>query len=134
MNNDSPKNVAQIAEFLEQAIKTHEDKELKAFLVYINPEAKAEEAFKKELAETGRKSKLEKVALTFLHEDKEREGAVKDYQINTDKRVKNTVFVYIDKKSTAKFVNLTADKKGLQELDKAVRETASKAPTKQAEK
>lgn len=130
MNNDSPKNVAQIAQFLERAMKTHEDKELKAFLVFTNPEAKAEDALMKELADMGQKAKLEKVAVTFLHTDKERAGAVEDYEINTDKRVKNTVFVYIDKKSTAKFINLTANKKGLQELDKAIQETVKLVPAK----
>jgi hypothetical protein len=44
--------------------------------------------------------------------------------MNLAPEVKNTVFVYRNKRVTAKFVNLKADEKGLAELTKAIEEAS----------
>lgn len=46
--------------------------------------------------------------------------AVKNYKVNIDAEVKNTIFVYRNKKVVAKFVNLEANEKGLAELQAAI--------------
>ena len=63
--------------------------------------------------------KLQNVALVYLPGPTDE--AVKDYEINTDAKVKNTVFVYKSRKVKAKFVNFVADKKGTDTLETAIK-------------
>lgn len=46
--------------------------------------------------------------------------AIEDYKYNIDREVKNTVFVYKNRKVVEKFVNFKADKAGLAKLDAAI--------------
>lgn len=118
MNTDEPKNVVKIVSTLEKAVTAHKEKEFVAFLIFINPKNEPAETLASALEKIAEEAKSEKVALTYLPGPNER--AVKQYQINTDAKVKNTVFVYKDRKASAKFVNLVADEKGIAALEKAV--------------
>ena len=120
VNTDDPKNVEQIAETLEKVAKANADKKFKAFVVFINPNKEQDGKFGKQLTALAAKDKLQNVALAYLPgPDAE---AVKEYEINTDPSVKNTVFVYKERKVNAKFVNLTADKKGTDTLQAAIKD------------
>lgn len=118
INNDNPKNVAQISQYLESAVKRHAGKELKAFVVFINPQEKAEDVISKDLQQIGTQAKLNQVSLSFLPGPKDH--GVEDYEINMDPKVKNTVLVYKDKKLDTKFVNFVPDKKGVKALEAAI--------------
>ena len=64
------------------------------------------------------KKKLDHVALTYVSGPEDE--AVKAYRINTGAKVKNTVLVYKNRMVSSKFINLVADKSGLESLDKAI--------------
>ena len=112
------KNVGALATALDKAIQAHADKQLKAFVVFINHDADSPAVMTKNLEKLAADKKLDKVALTYLAGPKD-EG-VTDYAINTDPKVKNTVFVYQHKQVDTKFVNLVADAKGLKDLNTAI--------------
>ena len=99
-------------------MKSHENKEFKAFLVVMNPKR----VYEKSLADTARsiarQGKVSKAGVTYLADPKDQ--SISDYKINTNPLVKNTVFVYRDKAVVAKFVNLAATPAGLIALDKAI--------------
>ena len=119
VNTDDPKNVAQIADTLEKVAKANANKKFKAFVVFINPNKQAGDKLGKQLEGIASKENLQNVALVYLPGPSDE--AVKDYEINTDAKVKNTVFVYKSRKVNAKFVNLVADKKGVDTLETAIK-------------
>jgi hypothetical protein len=119
VNADDAKNVAAIVDDLEKETRANADKKMKAFVIFINPDKQPKDAITKRLKELAAKEKVQNVALAFLPgPDNE---AVQDYKINTDAQVKNTVFVYRNRKVDAKFVNFVADKQGLTDLNAAVK-------------
>jgi len=120
VNTDEPKNLVKIVAALEKAVTTHKEKEFVAFLVFINPKGESAEALASSLESIAKEAKSENVALTYVSGPQDR--AVRQYDINTDPKVKNTVFVYKNKKATKKFINLVADEKGLAALEKAIAE------------
>lgn len=99
---------------LNASVVAKKEKNLKAFVIFLNDGSKTIEPQLTTLAET---AKAQDIALTYLAKD---DRAVSRYKVNLDPEVKNTVIVYKDKKVTAKFVNLKADKKGLEELQTAI--------------
>ena len=120
VNNDDPRNVEQIATTLEKVAKANSAKKFKAFVVFINPNKEQDSKLNKQLSDLAAKDKFQNVALAYLPgPDAE---AVKEYEINTGPSVKNTVFVYKARKVNAKFVNLTADKKGEDTLQAAIKD------------
>ena len=119
VNTDDPKNVAQIADTLEKVAKANTGKKFKAFVVFINPNKEAGAKLGRQLEGIAARENLQNVALVYLPGPTDE--AVKDYEINTDAKVKNTVFVYKSRKVNAKFVNLVADKKGVDTLETAIK-------------
>ena len=63
------------------------------------------------------KAKFDNIAMAYLPT---KDKAIQNYKVNVDAAVKNTVFVYRDRKVVAKFVNLKADKAGLSDLHAAI--------------
>lgn len=118
VNTDDMKNVGALATALEKAMQAHSDKELKAFVVFVNSNADSPAVMTKNLEKLAADKKLDRVALTYLSGPKDE--AVTDYAINTDPKVKNTVFVYRHKQVDTKFINLVAEPKGLKDLDTAI--------------
>lgn len=119
INTDDMRNVEALLVDLEKTAKANADKKLKVFAVFFNPNGKSEDAFRKQLQDMVAKNKIQHVAVTYL--DGPKNSAVEKYQINTAADVKNTVFVYKARKVSEKFVNLTADSKGLQTLNGAIK-------------
>ncbi len=95
-------------------------KEFKAFVIFINAEKKDPQTLSQTLSALAEKYGLDKVALTHLSPNDSR--SVRAYRVNTSPEVKNTIFVYLNKKVSAKFVNLVADEKGLSGLESAIGE------------
>lgn len=118
VNGDTPKNIGELAAWLDKAVKTHSDKGLKAFIMFIPAKGQEGEAVAKQVADLSAERKIENVGMTYVNGPDD--PAVKLYRINTDEKVRNTLFVYKDKKLTAKFINLTANEEGLRNLNEAV--------------
>jgi protocatechuate 3,4-dioxygenase beta subunit len=122
-NAYDPKTAGGIAKTLDKAIADQGSANLKAFLVFIRPGSETDEQFASQLRSFAEQNKLQNVAVTYVPAPTD--GAVKQYQINTDGKVRNTVFVYRNRKVASKFVNLTADAKDLQRLSGAIRNVAT---------
>jgi protocatechuate 3,4-dioxygenase, beta subunit len=113
INGDDPENMKGLAEAMHDAVVKHSGKEFKAFIVVVADKPSAGRDLQK-WAET---LPFQDVAVTFLPKNSD---AIEQYKINLDSAVKNTVFVYRDRKIDSKFVNLKADDKGKQELLAAI--------------
>lgn len=118
VNTDSMQNVGDLAVELDKEVKANADKWLKAFVIFINPNAEPTNTLTKELQKLAADRKLDKVAFACLSGPKD--DALPDYQIVPDAKLKNVVFVYKNKLVDSKFVNLVADSKGLKTLDGAI--------------
>lgn len=112
VNGDSNENVMAIADNLSALVDSSEA-ELKGFVINLTKcEACVDSA-----KEMGKSAKMKNIGIAYLPITDE---AVKNYKVNTSADVKNTVFVYKNRKVVAKFVNLKADKEGLGELNAAI--------------
>ncbi len=118
INTDDDKNVGAIATALEKRVSANQDKQMKGFIVFINPDRQSKERITPKLEKLAADNKLKNVALVYLSGPNDE--AVSDYKINTDPSVKNTVFVYKDRTVDSKFVNFAPDKKSLDSLDDAI--------------
>ncbi len=118
VNNDDPKNVEKLVSTLEKSLEANKDKKMKAFVIYLNPGKKSGKLLEKDLTAMAKKNKIERVSIAYLTNPKDE--AISEYKINTDAKVKNTVFVYKEREVKTKFVNLVADEKGLEELNQAI--------------
>lgn len=112
VNTDDEANVAAIAKSLSSEVKSSKS-DLKSFVIKLT-HCDACVASTKDLAAS---TKLTNIGIAHLSSKDE---AVKNYKVNTDSSVKNTVFVYKDRKVVAKFVNLKGDKAGLGQLHAAI--------------
>ena len=112
-NMDEPENVMGLAKHLSGKVSTSKN-ELKAFMVNL---AHCENCIDGTKA-VAKKASLKNIAMTYLDANTD---YVKNYKVNTSSEVKNTVFVYKNRKVVAKFVNLKADKAGLSKLDAAIK-------------
>jgi len=112
VNGDEPENVIAIANDLDKKMATS-NAEFRAFVVYLTHCEKCVEM----TSTLASKVKGSKVAMTHLPINSE---SVKDYKVNTSTDVKNTVFVYKNRKVVAKFVNLKGDAAGLKSLNAAI--------------
>jgi hypothetical protein len=115
-NGEDTKNLEKIVEVLEKSTKDNESSELKAFVMVITDPAKLDETAT-ELSSTAERMKIERTGLTYLSRDNR---GVRDYKINLDTDVKNTVILYRRKRVTDKFVNLKLDEKGMATLNEAI--------------
>jgi len=117
VNGDSDSNVKAFAKLLNDRIKEYKTtSQFKGFVIYLTPKDGVTNATKT-LEKVAKDTSSNDVCLAYLDKTN---NAVSDYKVNTDKQVKNTVFVYKNRQIAAKFVNLVPDKKGLAELNKAI--------------
>jgi protocatechuate 3,4-dioxygenase, beta subunit len=100
---------------LESEMKNRGEKNLRVFLIYMNPFYKQnssteQQIISKKLKAWCEEQHLEKVAFTWIPSpiDEETAGV---YQINPE--AKNTIFVYKSRRVTAKWVNVEYDKESL---------------------
>lgn len=109
VNNDDWESLSTIAIRLEAEINKRGIKNMRAFIIYMNPEERPLDEVMKTLTELSRKANLDRVALTCIPGPADPKSA-KLFQINADKEIKNTVFVYKSRKVFEKFINLDATK------------------------
>jgi protocatechuate 3,4-dioxygenase beta subunit len=119
VTGDTNANLAPIAKRLESHIaKLNASRgprdQFKAFFVFVEKSGKAPTARLTNLAQT---NGLKNVSLTWIPATNH---AVKDYKINPNGTVKNTVIVYDDRKVSANFANLKGDAASLARLDRAI--------------
>lgn len=114
--NDSVENAEAIAKHLNASVAKNESADLKGFMIMLTRGDACVTACK-DIAAKAEKAEMNKIGITHLPIA---DGAVKNYKVNTDADVKNTIFVYQNRKVVAKFVNLKADKEGLAKLDAAI--------------
>jgi protocatechuate 3,4-dioxygenase beta subunit len=118
VNGDDERNVAAIAAALDAQVGEKPAARLKAFVVYANAARQPDDQLLARLEPVAARSGLKRVAFVFITSGDL--VAVRDNSINVDPAVRNTVFVYKQRKVAAKFVNLTADSRGLAALRAAV--------------
>jgi hypothetical protein len=115
VNGDDAKNVEAIASLLDKRVGTWHKSDLKAFFIFVT-DGKNQAATKKRIEDVATRSGA-KIAMAWIDKGNE---SVEEYAINTDTIVKNTILLYKDMVIVKKFVNLTADAKGLSDLGSAV--------------
>ncbi len=120
INTDNEKNVEALIGALEKASAKYADQNFKAFVVFMNSTREGADAIKARLAKIGEKHNLQHVALTFLPGPDHQ--AVKGYGVNTDPKVRNTIFVYRNRTVDAKMVNFEANEKGIAALHDAIKQ------------
>lgn len=137
VNTDDEKNIAAIARTLESATRKNKSREFKAFVVFMNPSKEKPALVSSQLTKLAETNHLKNVALTYLKNPSDPanfgqpgDPVVKRYQINPDKKVKNTVFVYTQGKVVSKFVNLVADDGGAQTLASAIQRAVNNRSAK----
>jgi hypothetical protein len=118
INGDDESNTTAIAAALQSAVKKHSGSKLLGFVIFTNPGAEPGSAMTRRLERIAAAGKIEKVALAYLAGPTD--PAIRLYRLNTDERIRNTVFVYRQNRIVSKLVNLTADGPGLQALDRAI--------------
>lgn len=123
VNGDDWNNVARIASTLETATNKFGADKFKSFAIYMNPEKKSGADAEGKLVEFAKRAKLNNVAVTYIPNPTDPQTAGK-YQVNPE--AKNTVFVYSGRRIMSNFVNLTADKAGLDKLNSAISAIAAK--------
>ena len=111
--SESAETVEAFAKTISKAVKKNKKSEFKGFLINLTYCGDCVDKANK----TVKNFKYDNIAFATLASN---DGAVKRYKVNTAKEVKNTIFVYKDKKVVAKFVNLKADKYGLAKLNAAI--------------
>ena len=116
INTDDMATAASIGELLQKAVDDHSQKQFKGFLIFINAPAA-------DIEKLASDKKLERIGLARLTGGTS-DSAIASYQINTGSNIKNTVFVYKNRKVAEKFVNLSADKDGLAKLQAAIDKVA----------
>lgn len=118
VRGDSSENVTKIAGLLNDLAKG--DENFKAFMIFISDDT---EKIKAKLEKVAKENDFGKIAMAYLAPD---DKAIEAYKINLADDVKNTVFIYRDKKVAAKFVNLQADEQGIAGLNEAVAKVINK--------
>ena len=116
INGDSAQNVVGIAKTLGAAMKTHQNKEFKALVVFLTT-PKTASSVRAMVTQAAKNPELKGVGMALLDSSNE---AVQAYKINTSPDVKNTVFAYKNWQVAQTFVNLKADGAGAEKLDSVI--------------
>lgn len=116
VNGDEFRNVKAIAKAVSSAVDSKKDAQFKGFVVFVVDKEMAG-AWATRLEKMAEIEKLTNIGITVLEKGNE---AIANYKVNTDAEVKNTIFLYKDKKVSQKFVNLKADEAGMADLSKAI--------------
>ncbi|MFM9873498.1 MAG: hypothetical protein ACKVQS_08555 [Fimbriimonadaceae bacterium] len=111
-NHDSEENLEAVVKYLDGKVANSKH-EFKAFTIRVTfcDKCVAEDTeFAKQFGDT-------KVGIAHISST---DQAIADYKYSLKDDVKNTIFVYKNRKVAAKFVNFKADKAGLKALDAAI--------------
>jgi protocatechuate 3,4-dioxygenase beta subunit len=112
VNGDSMENVSKIAGVLNK--NAVGNSKFKGFVIFVS---KSKDTTAKLIQNVATKTGFNAIGMAVIDPGNE---AIENYKINLDSEIKNTVFVYKNKKVMAKFVNLEASDKGLSELGDAI--------------
>lgn len=96
---------------------SNSEKSLKAFVIFLSDDKKKMET---DLSAIAKKLNANEISLAYLSP---KSNAIKDYKINMDPVVHNTVMIYRNRRVTANFVNLGSDDKSMKALKDAIAET-----------
>lgn len=113
INGDNKANITAIAKNLDKEMAAKKSKEFKALMVLVVDDS-AVETTKKMAGAWVKAEGLKNVGVAVLAKSNE---AVKNYNFNTSKEVKNTVYVYKNWKVAATMTNLEANEAGLTSLN-----------------
>lgn len=123
INTDDPANAGALAAALDKDVQVNAGRELKAFVIFINPKSEPAPAITQELQKLAADRKLKEVDVAYLTGPND--PAVRAHHINTDPAVRNTVFIYKNERVASKFVNLKADSQGRAALTSAIQKLVS---------
>ena len=112
VTNGDQKTIMAFAKTLDTAMDKFSSKEFKGMVVILTTKEKAKSL---EESAPALNKEFKHVSISYLTADNE---AVKNYKINTG--AKNTVFVYKNWEVKDKFVDLSADEKGINSLNAAI--------------
>ena len=112
VTNGDPKSIMAFAKTLDTAMDKYASKEFKGMVVIL---ATKEQGKMIEQHAPAMSKDLKNVSISYLTADNE---AIKNYKINTG--AKNTIFVYKNWEVKDKFVDLSADEKGIASLTTAI--------------
>ena len=122
VNSDDLEDAGRIASRLEREIRERDPKRLKAFVISMNPGGKPIREVEGLLTSLAEKASLRQVAVTYVPSPTDAKTSAL-YRINPDPGVRNTVFVYRQRRVVDKFVNLETDEAGLRKLADAIGRT-----------
>jgi hypothetical protein len=114
VNGDDSANIEAMAKLLDKEAAAMKNAELKTFMIVVT---EAPEQTAGLLTKIATENKLANVHLATLSPKNE---AVTNYKFNLSPEVKNTVFVYKDRKVEAKFVNISQKDEGFKPLEQAI--------------
>ena len=117
-SNATPEDITAFAKLLDKAATTHKKAEFKAFVINLTD---CQMCVGK-VTGVAKDSPYKNVDIATLSSSN---GAVKAFKFNKTDEVKNTVFVYKDRKVVEKFVNLKPDKEGMAKLNAAIEKVAT---------
>lgn len=110
-NTDDQEDAVTISKYLNKRVKDSKA-DLRAFVVVLD-RGKG----KSQAESLAKASGADAIGTTFI---KYGEAGSANYKINTAKEVRNTIFVYKNKKVSTKFVNFKADEAGMKALASAI--------------
>lgn len=117
-SSEDVKNIESFAKFLNASVVANKKSELKGFLINLTHCQMCVD----KVTTLAKATPYQEIGIATLPTTDE---AVSAYKVNTVKEIKNTVFVYKNRKVVAKFVNLKADEEGLMALKKAISQVTS---------
>jgi len=121
MNTDSWDNISRLTVALEKEIQDKGLKRIRVFLMYMNPEGKSKTEMESMLTEFSKKNELKKVAVTYIPNPTDPKTAGV-YDINPDKKIRNTVIVYKSRGVFDKVINFSAEPSSIEKLIASVRD------------
>ena len=121
INTDDWKNIAKLATALEKEITKVGLGKIRAFLIYMNPSKWSKNELEGQLQQFAKENKLEQVAILYIPspEDEKTAGL---YRINPSNGIRNTLFVYKNRRVFDKYINLEASQANLSLLLKSISE------------
>jgi hypothetical protein len=115
-NGEDRENLSKLVNALEKHTVDRSGAQLQTFIIVLTDKEGRDEVARK-LTEIAGATRASKIHLTYLDRG---DNGVRGYRVNLAPEVKNTIFVYRDRRVTDKFVNLKADEEGLRSLNDAI--------------
>ena len=108
VNDDDMQALGSIAKRLETEIAGRGLRKFRAFIMYMNPNQKPLSEVRKTFSEFAASQKLTYLAVTYIPSPNDADTAAL-FEINPDRKVRNTVLIYKKRKVVGKMINLDPD-------------------------